>query len=262
MSSNQESALYYYDPNPSGSKAVVLLHGLGADGESWGYQAAALSLEGFRPIAPDLPGFGRSLLPVDVKWNIAWSVQMVTRLLDQLCLDHFILVGHSMGGAVAQQLALDVGERVEKLVLINTFSRLRPRHWSELAYLMGRFAAANMHGVQSQARTVAWRIFPGSDQSDLREAVVKKITAADPRAYRSAMRALGFFDVRRKLKDLLIPTLIISGEKDNTIPLDNQADLLKNIAGSRQVIIASGGHAMTIDHAEEVNRVLLDFLAG
>ena len=111
MSPDQESVLFYYDPNPSESRAVILLHGLGADGESWGYQAAALSRVGFRPITPDLPGFGRSPLPADVEWDIARCAQMVTCLLDQLGLDRFVLVGHSMGGTVAQQLALNAGDR-------------------------------------------------------------------------------------------------------------------------------------------------------
>ncbi len=260
MATENIPAIHYLDPNPAGSPLVLLLHGLGADSESWGLQIPALVEAGMRPLAVDLPGFGRSPLPPGAGWSIPWVAGRLAELIDQAGRPPVCVVGLSLGGVVAQQLALDYPDRVRWLVLANTFSRLRPKRWNELAYLIGRFAAANLRGVKSQARMVAWRVFPAPDKAVLRQMLVEKIQAADPRAYQSAMRALGFFNVRRRLKDICAPTLVISGERDTTVALDNQMDLARDIPGARQVILPDAGHAANVDQPVLFNQAILEFL--
>lgn len=262
MSTNRLHTLNWLDPNPAGGPAVVLLHGLGADCTSWDFQMEALTGAGLRPLAFDLPGFGRSQIPAGAAWTVKTAAETLAAALDELVNGPVHLVGLSMGGVVALQFALDFPTRVDHLVLVNTFAALRPKRWDELVYFLGRFTAASLGNREGQARSVARRVFPYPEQAQLRDMLVGKILEADPAVYRAAMIQLGTFNVRKRLKEINRPTLMISGEKDTTVPLDNQADLVRYISGSRQVIIPGAGHGVTIDHPQEFNRELLAFLCA
>lgn len=248
------------DPYPQGTRPVVLIHGLGADGESWALQFPALAAAGFRPLAVDLPGFGRSPAPAG-RWSISNAARAVLGMLQNLSIPRAAIVGLSLGGTVAQSIALLAPEVVEKLVLVSTFACLRPRRWNETAYLLRRFAIANLRGVRYQAETVARRVFPSPEQQILRDLLVQKILAADPRAYRAAMRSLAVFDSRARLASIHVPTLVITGAVDTTVPPRVQAELTA-IPGARQVVIPGGNHAVIADQPERFNQELLAFLTG
>ncbi len=236
-----------------------MLHGLGANCSSWTLQFEALGDMGFRPIAPDLPGFGSSAY--DGKgWSIKRSASLLAELVDELEVGHVDIVGLSMGGVVAQQFALDFPAKVRKLVLVSTFSALRPSSLSEWVYFFQRALIVHLLGVKTQASFVARRVFPHENQAGLRKMAEEQIASADPRAYRAAMSGLGLFNSTGMLKSIHIPTLVVSGEDDSTVPPGRQAVLANSIPGSRQVIIKQAGHALTIDQYEEFNGLLLKFL--
>ena len=107
------ASLHFLDPNPTGKPVVLLLHGLGADGSSWTLQLPALSRAGFRPLAPDAPGFGGS--PYDGGgWNIRRVAAQMAGLLEELGGGPAHIVGLSMGGVIAQQFALDFPQLTKK----------------------------------------------------------------------------------------------------------------------------------------------------
>jgi 3-oxoadipate enol-lactonase len=251
--------LHFLDPNPAGDQVVLLLHGLGAGGSSWVMQLPPLIEAGFRPIAPDVTGFGDS--PYDGRgWNIQRAAEDVGDLLDELEVSRAHLVGISMGGTIALQLALDQPQHVHKLVLASTFATLRPDKLGVWIYFLRRLILIHLIGLKSQARLVAERIFPAPEQESLRQTLVDQITRADPRAYRAAMRSLGSFDVRDRLWELKIPTLVVTGEHDTTVPPASQRVLVDRIAGARQAFIPGAGHALSVDHPREFNQALLTFL--
>ncbi|MGB8214683.1 MAG: alpha/beta hydrolase [Anaerolineales bacterium] len=253
------TSLHYLDPNPPGRPFVLLLHGLGADGTSWGLQLPALNQAGFRPIAPDVPGFGGS--PYDGQgWSIRRVAAQMAGLLEELGSGPTQVVGISMGGVIAQQFALDYPQLTQRLVLVSTFAILRPENFGGWWYFMRRWAAVLTLGLQAQGRVVAQRIFPEPEQAALRELLEATISRADPRAYRAAMRSLGLFDSCKKLASLHVPTLIVTGQNDSTVSPLRQQVLVKGIPGARQVLIPKAGHAVTVDQAEQFNRALLDFL--
>ncbi len=251
--------LFYLDPNPTGNPCVLLLHGLGADGASWEYQLRALVEAGMRPVAPDLPGFGRSIYR-GKGWNLTEVRSEMFRFLESLTAQPAKVVGLSMGGALAVSMGIEAAGRVDQLVLMNTFACLRPKTFSESLYLVRRFLVANLRGVKYQAELVAWRLFPHADQAGLRQLLVEKILQADRNVYQAAMRQLAVFDVRRKLGEIQVPTLVITAEGDTTVPLEIQSVLAQNIPGARQVMVPDSGHAVIVDQWERVNQILLDFL--
>lgn len=238
---------------------VLLLHGLGANGSSWTLQFDPLVKAGFRPIAPDTPGFGAS--PYDGKgWTIQRSAAAMAELVQELVAIPAHVVGISMGGTIAQQIALDFPRLVNKLVLVNTFAILRPTRLSGWLYFLQRFILVHTLGLSTQAKFVAARIFPGEDQQVMRDLLIAQITQADPRAYRPAMRSLGLFNSTGRLDQIKTPTLVITGERDSTVPLASQRKLAGQILGAKHVFIPDAGHAVTIDQPDLFNKELLGFL--
>jgi 3-oxoadipate enol-lactonase len=251
--------LYYLDPNPSGNPAVLLLHGLGADSGSWTLQIPALTEAGFRPIAPDTPGFGRS--PYNGKgWSIPGVAARLAELLEEIHTGPAHLVGLSMGGTIAQQFTLDTPQLVRKLVLVSTFAVLRPDNLGGWLYFLQRFFLVNTLGLPAQAKIVAQRIFPGQESNQLREMLVEIISQADPRAYRKAMASLGLFNSTKRLGEINAPTLVVTGDRDTTVTPARQKSLVTGISGAKQVIIPDAGHAVPVDQADQFNRVLLMYL--
>lgn len=253
------TTVHYLDPHPAGAPAVLLLHGLGADGSMWSLQLEALAAAGFRPLAPDIPGFGHS--PYDGRgWNFRRIAGQVKTLLEALQIGPVHLVGLSLGGVIAQRFTLDYPHFVRKLVLVSTFSALRPKSTSQWLYFLQRLLLVHLVGLEQQARLVARRVFPAPEQEALRNMAVARIAGADPRAYRAAMRALGTVNLYKRLREIRVPTLVVTGERDTTVLPEQQKTLAEGIPGARQVFIAGGGHALTIDQAEAFNSVLLAFL--
>lgn len=253
------TTLHFLDPHPVGHPAVLLLHGLGADSSMWSLQYPALASAGLRPIAPDMPGFGSS--PYDGRgWSLRRVAAEVSDLLTTLNLGPVHVVGLSLGGVVAQQFALDFPHLVRKLVLVSTFAALRPESFAQGFYFAQRLLVLHLLGLRTQARLVARRLFPGPEQESLRAMAADQIARADPRAYRAAMRALGCVNLQKRLSEIRVPTLVVSGEQDSTVSPDRQKTLAESIAGARQVVLPRGGHALAIDQAEAFNRILLAFL--
>jgi pimeloyl-ACP methyl ester carboxylesterase len=107
---------------------------------------------------------------------------------------------------------------------------------------------------------VARRLFPKPEHDQLRLEFYAQVLQANPHGYRAAMRSLARFDVRGRLREIDLPTLVITGEQDASIPPIIQRRLAEGIPGSRQVTIPSAGHGVIADQPEAFNRVLLDFL--
>lgn len=253
------TCLHILDPYPGGHPAVLLLHGLGATGASWTLQLPALAGAGFRPLAPDAPGFGES--PYNGRgWNVRRVAAQMAELLEALATGPAHVVGLSMGGVIAQQFARDFPHLTRNLILVSTFAVLRPDSLSGWLYFLRRAIGVILGGPRAQAGLVAGRVFPRPDQSPLREMLLDTIARADRRAYRAAMRSLALFDSRRWLKDIAAPTLVLTGADDTTVSPARQKILAQSISGARQVVIEGAGHALNVEQAEAFNRLLLDFL--
>ncbi|MBN1667273.1 MAG: alpha/beta fold hydrolase [Anaerolineales bacterium] len=257
--SDHKLKIHYRDENPQGERTVVLLHGLGASGDSWILQFPALTAAGYRCLAPDGRGFGRSTYPGGAV-SPAVMAGDLNLLLEHLRIEQAAVVGISMGGATALQFALDHPVRVERLVLVNTFAHLQADKLSQWFYFLLRQLLVHTLGLEAQAKAVAGRVFPHPDQGILREQLIAQIRQATPRAYRSAMRQLPRFDVQTRLAEIHLPTLVLTGAADSTVLPARQAALVQDIPGAQQVIIPAAGHAVSVDQPEAFNQALLAFL--
>jgi len=256
---HQHLSIYYKDDNPSGSPAVILLHGLGVTGDSWTLQIPALTKAGFRVISPDIRGFGKSGY-LDEQINIATLAGDVLYLINTLCIAPVHLVGISLGGVITLQTVLDEPQAINRAVLVNTFAHLRPKRARTWLYLALRFLTASLFGLPYQARVVGHSLFPSPDQEFLRQALYNQLLLANPKAYRKTIRALAQFDVRPRLSEIQSPILVITGERDTTVPVETQTKLAQGITNSKQLIIPGAGHGVTVEKPDLVNNILLEFL--
>jgi len=246
-----------FDPEEASGRPVVLLHGLGSSGEDWLLQVPVLG-RGRRILAPDLPGHGRS------EGFRGWPrleayAGVVRRLIDQADAAPAHLVGLSLGGAVALQLAVDSPKHVSSLVMADSFDGFRPdlRVLVRSAAWLAHVLFGTMEGV---AEWVAQDLFPLPEQADLRKEAAARLARNSRSDYLRALVAAARFDVRRRLGSVMCPALIVAGELDSLFPLKQQQEIAARIPGARLVIVPGSRHATPIDASEAFNRLVTEFL--
>ncbi|MHC1741088.1 MAG: alpha/beta fold hydrolase [Anaerolineaceae bacterium] len=253
--------IYFADPCPNNKRVILLLHGLGSDSTSWQLHMNTLISLGYRPIAVDLPGFGISPY-TSARWIIRRVALLIAKQLIDIRSEPIILIGLSLGGVVAQKILQIRPKKIEKVILISTFSRLHPKIKSNLPYLGRRIIQVFSGNIRQQARIVADRLFPLPDQKDWHDYLENQVINANPKIYRQAMMSLAIFNSRPWMKDIYLPCLVVTGDKDSTVTVRDQKRLAKLIRGSQHIIIKGGGHAVNVDHFQEFNHILQEFLGS
>jgi 3-oxoadipate enol-lactonase len=239
---------------------LVLLHGLGSSQADWQLQTPVLA-GSFCVIAPDLRGHGKSDKPSG-PYSIELFAGDVAAILTHLDVKQAHVLGVSMGGLVAQQLALDSPETVKSLVLINTFSHLVVSGLGAWLTVFRRILTMQFLSMARIGQLVARQLFPKPEQEMLRQITAQRWALNDRAAYRAAARAVWRFDVAGRLGEITCPTLIIAGENDTTVLAPHREALHQGIVGSRLVIIPDSTHATPVDQPEVFNRTVLEFLAS
>lgn len=239
---------------------VVFLHAGVADLRMWEPQVAPFANQ-FDVIRPDQRGFGESELP-----PTPWSpVADLLSLMKQLSLEPAHLVGCSMGGALAIDLALAHPERISKLVLVGSAIggfAFRPEH----AHLFSEAASARQAGDLEALNQAMLKLFldgperpPGYVAEPLRELFLDMNGRALRSDFDKAPPEQDALAVRR-LHEIAGPTLVVVGDKDVPTVLE-AADLLMNsIPDVRKAVIHDAAHLPNLEHPEEFNRLVLDFL--
>ncbi|HET7011034.1 MAG TPA: alpha/beta fold hydrolase [Anaerolineales bacterium] len=245
-------------PSVSGrSSAVVLLHGLGSSAQDWLFQILPLTAE-HRVLAIDLPGHGAT--PPAGGWpSISNYAACLAATMEAAHTGPVHLVGLSLGGTVALQTALDYPERVRSLSLINTFARLQLTlpTWLQGAMRMGFIAAGRMDQL---GHWVSERLFPMEDQALIREVAAVRIGSTPREGYLQSVSAVARFNVVKRLGEIRVPTLVVAGSRDRTVPMRASQVLAERIPGARLSVLEGAGHAASVDAADRLNALLVEFL--
>ncbi|OPD54714.1 bromoperoxidase [Bacillus anthracis] len=267
---NQALIEIYYEDHGTG-KPVVLIHGWPLSGRSWEYQVPALVEAGYRVITYDRRGFGKSSQPWE-GYEYDTFTSDLHQLLEQLELQNVTLVGFSMGGGeVARYISTYGTDRIEKVVFagavppylyksedhpegalddatIETFKSgvINDRLAFLDEFTKGFFAAGDRTDLVSESfRLYNWDIAAG----------------ASPKGTLDCITAFSKTDFRKDLEKFNIPTLIIHGDSDATVPFEYSGKLTHEaIPNSKVALIKGGPHGLNATHAKEFNEALLLFL--
>ncbi len=243
---------------------VVLLHGVGGGRGAWDDQGsgtgAALAAAGFTALAVDCPGYGLSA-PID-PFDLAGMAGAVERLIAEIDLGPAWLVGHSMGGMVAQELAARAPSALAGLVLASSSPAFgKPGGDWQREFLQSRFAPldAGLGMAGLAAQLVPAMLAPGAS-AHVAAGAQASMGQIPEATYRAAVAALVAFDRRVNLPLIAMPTLVITGEHDRTAAPEVARKMAERIAGARLQIVPGAGHLLPLECADVFNAALLAFL--
>lgn len=237
---------------------VLLLHGLGSSLRDWELQLPALA-EKYTVLAVDMRGHGGSDKPPG-PYSVATFARDAAEVLRALGLGPAHVVGISMGGMIAFQLAVDAPSLVRSLVVVNSGPALVPRSLRDVIALGTRMVALRLVGLRGLAKKVAAMNFPRPDQAELRQRLEATIAGNDEVAYRASMKALVGWSVEERIGHIRCPVLVVTGDNDYTPVAAKQAYAAK-IPSARVAVVADSRHVTPVDQPEKFNRLMLDFLA-
>lgn len=250
--------IHYELEGPEGAPVVTLSHALAADLKLWEAQIPALG-GSFRVLRFDTRGHGGSSAPQG-PYTIDMLSRDVVGLLDHLDIARTHFVGISMGGMVAQQLAADFPERIDKLVLCDTTSRVSPDAapmWEE------RVLKAENEGMSALAEQTLERWLSEEfrrNQPEATERIRRMIVGTSVAGFVGCCRAISRFDVSGRLSKISAPTLIIVGENDTGTPVSASETIQLGIEGSKMIVLPRALHLTNVETADAFNRELVGFL--
>lgn len=253
-----------------GGRPLLLVHGFTGAKEDFADWMDAFAADGWWVVAPDLRGHGSSSQPAgEEAYDLATFSADLLALADHLGWDRFALLGHSMGGMIAQELVLDHPGRVERLVLMDThhgppeaFDRatvelgvalLRAEGLPALVAMIDELVAGNRSATEERMRATR----PGYVEANER-----KVHACSPEMY--ASMALGLTsrpDRLAELATLAVPTRVVVGEHDVDF-LAASHRLAEAIPGADLVVIPDGAHSPQVESPEAWWRAVAPWLAG
>jgi 3-oxoadipate enol-lactonase len=236
---------------------VLLVHGLGSSGADWAFQIPPLAASR-RVIVPDLRGSGRSA-HAPGPYSIARFADDLWALVDALAIERVDLVGFSLGGAVALEMALARPDRVPRLCTINSLPSYRVDHWRKWVEVHVQAALVRTLGLPRVARMVSKRLFPHPHQAPMRERVMAVLGANPMRAYLDTADALAGWCAGERIGGLHARTLLVAAEHDYT-PLDEKRRWAERMRAEFAVVRGSR-HGTPFDAIAATNALLTAFLA-
>ncbi len=235
--------------------ALLLVHGLGSCSDDWRAQITALA-PSHTVLAVDLAGHGLSD-KLNGQVDLAVFARQLLAVLNAENIDRAHIVGLSLGGAVALQLALDAPQRVASLVIANSRANFRPQDLRDQLQAWQRLWLIKLFGLGLLSRLIARRLFPHS--AALRQHFVQRNRQNDKNVYLATLKALLRWDIHHRLGDIHCPTLILAAEHDY-YPLPASRAMATALPQAQFAVIDNAHHAVSIERPQAFNRCLLDFL--
>ncbi|MGJ7487231.1 pyrimidine utilization protein D [Variovorax sp. LT2P21] len=246
-----------------GAPSLLLSSGLGGSAGFWKPQIPALVAAGWRVLAYDQRGTGRSPEALKADYAIDDMARDAVEVLDATDTAQCIVIGHALGGLVGLQLALDTPDRVASLVLVNAWSRPNPH---SARCFDARLALLGAVGPRAYVEAQPIFLYPADwcaahadeVQAEVDHAFAHFPGEANMRARIGALRA---FDVDARLASIAVPTLVAAAMDDVLVPWTMSQRLADALPRAILDRVPHGGHAHSVTDADTFNATLLAFLA-
>jgi len=230
-----------------GKDSLVFIHGAGGSRTSWRLQEDYFK-RAFNVIIMELPGHGAAPGPgaQEIKDYALW----IKGALDELKLSSPFVIGHSMGGAIAMELALRFPALPKGLVLASTGARLRT-----LPVILDGIKTSFPETVA----LICGNAFAQDAPAEMKQATAAEMMKNSPDVLHGDFSACDRFDIMEQVQNIGSPTLVIGGDQDTATPIKYSRYLADKIAGARLEIIKGAGHLVMLERAEEFNKKLEAF---
>jgi pimeloyl-ACP methyl ester carboxylesterase len=268
-SGEREPTTGSWEPTPGAREPVVFVHGLGGQWQNWLENVPRVAQER-RTLALDLPGFGLTPEPRE-RITIPGYGHFVDAFCERLGLGRVAMVGNSMGGYIAAEVAMQFPARVSRLVLVSAAGISSAATVRAPILTAARVVKAVLSYSAARHRTVAARPLPRHYflslvarhprllKPDLvYEAFFKGVGKP---GFDDALRASLDYDFRERLSEVGVPTLIVWGEEDSIIPVRDANEFERLIPDSRKVVMRDTGHVAMAERPQAFNDLLMEFLA-
>lgn len=250
--------IHYIEAGDPARPKVILLHGLGADTNSWQFNIAALARE-YHVFVPDQVGFGKSDKPL-IKYRVGTYVDFLDKFMSELKIDRASLVGNSLGGWIAATMAIKYPNRVERLVLVDAAGLRSDKIDPALIWSLN-------FSTREEARLLVKLVYFNhaifDSNAAIDEVLKNRIALGDgytiSSIIESILRGEDFID--SQLGEIKKPTLIVWGKYDGLVPLSDGERFQKGIAGSRLIVLDRAAHVPQIEAAAEFNKAVIGFLS-
>lgn len=233
---------------------LVLLHGIGSNSRSWRRQIEGLS-DQFTVLAWDAPGYGQSSDPETEPPSMQEYARSLKRLLDDQRMDSVILLGHSMGGLIAQEFYRVYPQCLTTLILSDT-----TRGGANAEKLRERLDMIRTMTPAQLAEQRAPKLLSTHAPPPVVRKAVSIMSEIRPTGYRFAALAMAQADYRGLLPTVKVPTLLIWGAEDEITPLVEGEIMRAAIPGSRLEVIPKAGHLCYLEQPDCFNAIVRDFL--
>lgn len=227
---------------------IVFLHGSGDSARVWRLQQAYLAAHNYPAYAIDLPGHGQrpdTLLREVTILDYTRAAHTIIR--EELHLDHPIIAGHSLGGAVALSMALEYAQELGGLILIGTGARLR--------VLPALLEATLTTPEQARLQLAQLAVAP-TNTGALSQQITDEQVVPAPYILHRDLAACNIFDIIPRLHEIVLPTLIICGAEDRMTPPKYSQFLHEQLLTSTLAIIPNAGHYVMREQPDAVNRAI------
>jgi 3-oxoadipate enol-lactonase len=250
--------VHYRLEGPPSAPVITLSHSLATDLTMWDPQMEVLTSR-FRVLRYDTRGHGASDAPPG-PYSLDQLGEDGHGLLKALNIEQTHFMGLSMGGMIAQVLALKHPDMLRSLILCDTMSQLPPEAkpiWDE------RITIAEKQGMEPHVKPTIERWFTEPFRSSpVVDRVRAMIRATNPKGYIGCSRAIMGLNLTERLSAISLPTLIIVGEEDPGTPVEASQVMQKKIKGSKLVVLKSAAHLSNIEQADAFNKAVLSFLSA
>ncbi len=238
------------EPLEKGKRTILFVHGAGGNKNNWINQFDGLK-GGFNVVVVELPGHGDSS-PQGAN-RVEQYAEDVAGVIDALVPAPPVVVGHSMGGAIAQTLALNFAEKVSALVLIGTGCRLRV-----LPSILDGILT-NFEGTVAMINRYAFSKFT---EEDVVQEGTSEMAKTQPSVIHGDFLACNRFDICDKLEGITHPVLILCGEDDQLTPVKYSKYLLEHLPNATMKTFPKAGHMVMMEKPAEVTEAIRGFVLG